>query len=68
MTESTDDYNGEESPFLTVQEIASHLKASKMSVYRNIHRGVLPATKIGRLYRVRKSDLDTFVAQARYTP
>ena len=67
MTESMDDYHSGESPFLTVAEVAEHLRTSKMSVYRMIHSEALPSTRIGRLYRVRESDLAAFVGRSRYT-
>ncbi|KOX12556.1 hypothetical protein ADL05_21510 [Nocardiopsis sp. NRRL B-16309] len=42
----------EEVRFLTVAEVASIMRVSKMTVYRMVHSGVLPATRVGRSYRV----------------
>jgi excisionase family DNA binding protein len=38
--------------FLTVAEVASVLRVSKMTVYRMVHAGELPAKRIGRSFRV----------------
>lgn len=38
--------------FLTVAEVASIMRVSKMSVYRLIHAGQLEAVRFGRSFRV----------------
>ena len=38
--------------FLTVAEVASLMRVSKMSVYRLIHNGELEAVRFGRSFRV----------------
>ena len=38
--------------FLTVAEVASVMRVSKMTVYRLVHGGVLPAVRVGRSFRV----------------
>ena len=38
--------------FLTVAEVAAALRVSKMTVYRLVHAGDLPAVQVGRSYRV----------------
>ncbi|WP_346177260.1 helix-turn-helix domain-containing protein [Streptomyces cuspidosporus] len=38
--------------FLTVAETASMLRVSKMTVYRLVHSGHLPAIRVGRSFRV----------------
>ena len=38
--------------FLTVAEVASMLRVSKMTVYRMVHSGDLPAMQVGRSFRV----------------
>jgi excisionase family DNA binding protein len=48
--------------FMTVSEVAASLRVSTMTVYRLINGGELPAARIGRSFRVRAEDLDTFVA------
>jgi len=38
--------------FLTVAEVASVMRVSKMTVYRLVHAGELPAVRVGRSFRV----------------
>jgi excisionase family DNA binding protein len=38
--------------YLTVAEVATVMRVSKMTVYRLIHSGELPAERSGRSYRV----------------
>jgi excisionase family DNA binding protein len=38
--------------FLTVAEVAAIMRVSKMTVYRLVHSGELPAIRVGRSFRV----------------
>lgn len=38
--------------FLTVAEVAAAMRVSKMTVYRLVHAGDLPAVRVGRSFRV----------------
>lgn len=38
--------------FLTVAEVADMMRVSKMTVYRLVHSGELPAIRFGRSFRV----------------
>ena len=38
--------------FLTVAEVATLMRVSKMTVYRLVHSGELPAVRVGRSFRV----------------
>ena len=38
--------------FLTVAEVAAVMRVSKMTVYRMVHSGELPAVRVGRSFRV----------------
>jgi excisionase family DNA binding protein len=38
--------------FLTVAEVASVMRVSKMTVYRLVHSGELNAVRVGRSFRV----------------
>ena len=38
--------------FLTVAEVAAMMRVSKMTVYRLVHAGELPAVRVGRSFRV----------------
>ena len=52
--------------FLTVQEVADLMRVSTMTVYRIIKSGELPAVRVGRSFRVRDVDVDTYLGN-RYT-
>ncbi len=50
---------------LTVPEVATVMRVSRMTVYRLIRRGQLKAIRVGRNYRVREQDLNEYLeAQA----
>lgn len=51
--------------FLTVGEVARLMRVSKMTVYRLIKAGELPAVRVGRSYRIREEDVGRFL-DARY--
>jgi excisionase family DNA binding protein len=38
--------------FLTVAEVADVMRVSRMTVYRLVHSGDLPAVRVGRSFRV----------------
>lgn len=38
--------------FLTVSEVAEVMRVSRMTVYRLIHAGELPAIRVGKSFRV----------------
>ena len=52
--------------FLTVAEVATLLRVSKMSVYRLIHNGVLDAVRFGRSFRVEESAVDAYLKESFY--
>ena len=52
--------------FLTVQEVADLMRVSTMTVYRIIKSGELPAVRVGRSFRVRDIDVDSYLGK-RYT-
>ncbi len=49
--------------YLTVNEIAEHLKLNPQTLRNWIDQGSLPAVRIGRRVRVRRADLDRILAQ-----
>jgi len=53
-----------QAPLLTPSDVAKRLAVSRSMIYALIHRGDLPALYIGRLPRVRESDLSAYVQQA----
>ena len=46
-----------EARFVTVGEVAEIMRVSRMTVYRLIKQGDLPAVRIGRGYRLRLEDV-----------
>jgi excisionase family DNA binding protein len=51
--------------WLTVAEISQELKLHAMTVYRLISAGKLEAVKVGRSYRVSRSEFDRYLREAR---
>jgi excisionase family DNA binding protein len=47
--------------FLTVAEVASIMRVSKMTVYRLVHAGDLPAVRVGRSFRVPEDAVDDYL-------
>ncbi|HYN74736.1 MAG TPA: helix-turn-helix domain-containing protein [Candidatus Limnocylindria bacterium] len=52
MAASSGDRPLSEVRFLTVAEVAAAMRVSKMTVYRLVHSGEMPAVQVGRSYRV----------------
>lgn len=50
--------------FLTVSEVAEVMRVSKMTVYRLIHSGEMPAVRFGRSYRVPESAVNGYLRGA----
>jgi excisionase family DNA binding protein len=47
--------------FLTVAEVASVMRVSKMTVYRLVHNGELPAVRVGRSFRVPEQAVNDYL-------
>ena len=52
--------------FLTVAEVASVMRVSKMTVYRLVHNGDLPAVRVGRSFRVVEEDVNDYLRKSFY--
>ncbi|NYG53793.1 helix-turn-helix domain-containing protein [Nocardioides perillae] len=50
--------------FLTVAEVAQMMRVSKMTVYRLVHNGELPALRVGRSFRVTEQDVDAYLQKS----
>lgn len=50
--------------FLTVAEVAELMRVSKMTVYRLVHSGELPAVRFGRSFRVPESAVAEALGQS----
>jgi excisionase family DNA binding protein len=52
-----------EDPFLTVAEVAEILRLNQQTIRNWIDAGSLPAVRIGRRVRIKRSDLDRVLAE-----
>jgi len=52
------------SRFLTVAEVAEIMRVSKMTVYRLVHSGEMPAIRVGRSFRVPQDAVETYLSTA----
>lgn len=50
--------------FLTVAEVAGVMRVSKMTVYRLVHDGRLPAVRVGRSFRVQEQAVHDYLQAA----
>ena len=47
--------------WLTVKEIADYLKFHKMTIYRHVRQGRIPASKVGRRWLFNKESIDNLL-------
>ena len=50
--------------FLKVAEVATLMRVSRMTVYRLVHAGELPAVQIGRSFRVPEQAVHDYLQKA----
>jgi excisionase family DNA binding protein len=50
--------------FLTVAEVAALMRVSKMTVYRLVHSGTLPAVRVGRSFRVPENAVHDYLRRS----
>ncbi|WP_030196333.1 helix-turn-helix domain-containing protein [Streptomyces sp. NRRL S-87] len=50
--------------FLTVAEVAEVMRVSKMTVYRLVHNGHLPAIRVGRSFRVPENAVHEYLRES----
>ncbi len=50
--------------FLTIAEVASAMRVSKMTVYRLVHNGELPAVRVGRSFRVPEQAVQSYLQES----
>ena len=51
--------------FLTTDEVLAYLKVKARTFYRLVKAGELPAIRVGRQWRVRRTDLDAWLETQR---
>ena len=54
--------------FLTVAEVADVMRVSKMTVYRLVHSGEMPAVRVGHSFRVPQDALEQYLATPHIEP
>ena len=50
---------------LTVEQAAEYLQIHKVTLYKYIRSGALPAAKLGKVYRIFRRDLEALVEASR---
>ena len=53
-----------EMKFLTVAEVAAVMRVSRMTVYRLVHSGEVPAVRVGRSFRVPERAVHDYLRNA----
>ena len=54
-----------EKKFMTLEEVADLLGVRYNLIYRLVRSGEIPASKIGRVYRVAAADLDAYLERSK---
>ncbi|SHP28967.1 DNA binding domain, excisionase family [Mycobacteroides abscessus subsp. abscessus] len=54
-------------PLFTAEETADYLRVHLNTAFKLLRENVIPATKVGRQWRVRRSDLDAFLSRRKPT-
>ena len=52
-----------EKEFMSLEEVADMLGATYQLVYKLVRSGELPAVRLGKLYRVSRADLNTYLEE-----
>jgi len=50
---------------LTVEQAAEYLQIHRVTIYKYIRAGLLPAAKLGKVYRIFRRDLEALVDASR---
>lgn len=55
----------DEREILTAEQAAEYLQIHKVTVYKYIRAGLLPAVKLGKVYRIYRRDVEALLATLR---
>ena len=55
-----------EQEYLSLEDVAELLGVNYQLIYKLVRSGELPAVRLGRVYRVQRSDLDRYLARSRH--
>jgi excisionase family DNA binding protein len=58
--------NGLTDRLLMVREVADLMRVSNMTVYRLIKAGDLPAIRVGKNFRIRRTDVEGYLGGGRF--
>lgn len=58
----------EEIVWMSTQEAARRLGITPRTLYRFVDEGALPAYKMGRVFRLKRSDVDAYMEASRIEP
>lgn len=58
----------EEIVWMSTQEAARRLGITTRTLYRFVDEGSLPAYKMGRVFRLKRADVDSFIERSRIAP
>jgi len=47
--------------WMTIDEVADHLKVSKETIYKMVQKGKIPASKLGNQWRFNRELIDTWL-------
>lgn len=56
------------SDLMTVEQVADYLQLNKLTIYKYIREGRLPAARLGKAYRIRLADVDAFLERQMSRP
>jgi excisionase family DNA binding protein len=65
MTTTNNSSAGHLTAFLTTEEVLAYLNVTPRTIYRLIRSDELPAIRVGRQWRFRRSDLDQWLERQR---
>ncbi len=54
-----------ENGYMSLEEVADMLGVTYQLIYRLVRSGELPAVRLGKLYRVSRSDLDSYLEKSK---
>lgn len=57
-----------EQEILTVEQAADYLQVHRLTVYRYIRQGLLPAARLGKVYRLFRRDVEAFLDAMKHRP
>ncbi|HCL91737.1 MAG TPA: helix-turn-helix domain-containing protein [Kiritimatiellia bacterium] len=65
MRETEDAVPSEKKRFYSLEQVAELLGVNYQLIYKLVRAGELPAARIGKVYRVVRSDLDRYIEQSK---